>query len=298
MVRVSVPATSANMGSGFDCMGIALSIRNVVEMELYDRIEITNKYGYDVDLDENNLIYRCAKHVFEIAGKPLPGLKIVEECNIPMTRGLGSSSACTVAGLFGANALIGDPLDEEALINLAAIIEGHPDNSTPAIRGGFVAAMLENGRVWQVRVPISGRLRFCAFIPNFELKTEKARAALPTEVTMHDAVFNLSRAALLAGSLVAGELHNIDVATGDCLHQPYRFDMIPQGREVAARAKELGALGSFISGAGPTIMAVVDRASLDYEKRVRAHFAEEFPEWDIRMLECDEEGVRVEQVDL
>ena len=283
------------MGSGFDCMGIALSVRNVVEMDFSDRIDISNKSGIDLPADETNLIYRCAKHVFDIAGVPMPGLKIVEECNIPMTRGLGSSSACTVAGIVGANALLGEPLDEEAIINLAAIIEGHPDNSTPAIRGGFVAAMLENGRVWQVRVPISGRLRFCAFIPDFELRTEKARAALPKEVTMRDAVFNLSRAALLAGSLVAGELHNIGVATEDRLHQPYRFDMIPGGREVAARARELGALGSFISGAGPTIMAVVDRASLDYEKRVREHFAEEFPNWTVRMLDCDETGVTVEK---
>ena len=277
-------------------MGIALSIRNVVEMDFSDRIDISNKSGLELPKDETNLIYRCAKHVFDIAGVPMPGLKIVEECNIPMTRGLGSSSACTVAGIVGANALLGEPLDEEAIINLAAIIEGHPDNSTPAIRGGFVAAMLENGRVWQVRVPISGRLRFCAFVPDFELRTEKARAALPKEVTMRDAVFNLSRAALLAGSLVAGELHNIGVATEDRLHQPYRFDMIPGGREVAARARELGALGSFISGAGPTIMAVVDRASLDYEKRVREHFTEEFPNWTVRMLDCDETGVTVEKI--
>ena len=154
MIQISVPATSANMGSGFDCMGIALSIRNVVDMELNDGIEITNKYGYDIPSDETNLIYRCAKQVFDICGRALPGLKIIEECNIPMTRGLGSSSACTVAGLLGANELLGRPLKEEDLINLAAIIEGHPDNSTPAIRGGFVAAMLENGKVWQVRVPI------------------------------------------------------------------------------------------------------------------------------------------------
>lgn len=296
MIRVSVPATSANMGSGFDCMGIALTIRNTVEMDFCDHIDITNANGLDLPAGEDNLIYSCAKHVFDIAGKRMDGLRIVEHCNIPMTRGLGSSSACTVAGLCGANALLGDPLDEEAIINLAAIIEGHPDNSTPAIRGGFVAAMLENGRVWQVRVPISGRLRFCAFIPEFELKTEKARAALPKEVTMRDAVFNLSRAALLAGSLVAGELHNIGVATDDRLHQPYRFDMIPEGREVAARARELGALGSFISGAGPTIMAVVDRASLDFEKRVRERFSEEFPSWRVQMLDCDEEGVHIERI--
>ncbi len=296
MIQISVPATSANMGSGFDCMGIALSIRNVVDMELNDGIEITNKYGYDIPSDETNLIYRCAKQVFDICGRALPGLKIIEECNIPMTRGLGSSSACTVAGLLGANELLGRPLKEEDLINLAAIIEGHPDNSTPAIRGGFVAAMLENGKVWQVRVPISNRLKFCVFVPEFELKTEKARAALPETVPFHDAVFNLSRAALLAGSLVAGELHNIIVATDDILHQPYRFELIPQGKEVLEEAKRLGALGAYISGAGPSIVAIVDSVDLGFEKRVKNRFAEVLPEWQPVMLDCDEEGATVTKI--
>ncbi|MDL2287816.1 homoserine kinase [Oscillospiraceae bacterium OttesenSCG-928-F05] len=293
MIRVSVPATSANIGSGFDCMGIALSIRNSVDMELYDGLDITNASGLNTATDSRNLIYRSAKQVFDIVGRKLPGMRIIETCNIPMTRGLGSSSACVVAGLFGANALLGDPLGEADLINLAAVIEGHPDNSTPAIRGGFVAAMLENGRVWQVRVPISERLKFCAFIPNFELKTEKSRAALPETVPFKDAVFNLSRAALLSGSLVTGDLHNIEVATDDALHQPYRFDLIPNGRDVVAEARKLGALGAYISGAGPTIVAMVDSVDLGFYERVKARFAERLPEWEPRMLSCDETGVSV-----
>jgi homoserine kinase len=285
------------MGAGFDCMGIALTMRNTVEMELSDTVDIVNELGYDVSCDETNLIYKCAKRVFDIVGKPLPGLKITERSVIPMTRGLGSSSACTVAGVVGANELLGKPLDTGEIIDLAACIEGHPDNTTPAIRGGFVAALLQEGKVWQVRVPISHKLRFCAFIPDFELKTEKARGVLPQTVPFGDAVFNLSRAALFAGSLVAGDLHNMIVATEDCLHQPYRFDLIEDGKKVIEQAKSIGALGAYISGAGPTIMAIVDREDTGFEIRAKVRFSEMLPKWKPVMLDCDETGVTVERVD-
>lgn len=213
-----------------------------------------------------------------------------------MARGLGSSSACTVAGLLGANEMLGNPLSQQDLINLAATIEGHPDNSTPAIRGGFVAALLENGKVWQVRVPISGRLCFCVCVPDFELKTEKARAVLPDTVPRKDAIFNLSRAALLAGSLVAGDLHNLGVATDDRLHQPYRYHLIPEAEEVMRALRDLGALGAYISGAGPSIIAIVDSVDLTFPERVTAHFAANFPHWSPRMLHCDETGATAERV--
>ncbi|MBS5280834.1 MAG: homoserine kinase, partial [Butyricicoccus pullicaecorum] len=132
-VTVKVPATSANMGSGYDSIGIALDLYNVITMEESDHIDISDVRDDNIPKDENNLIYQCAKKVYDICGKPLTGLKIVEDCAIPQTRGLGSSSACTVAGILGANALLGDPLSQENIIDLAASIEGHPDNSTPAI---------------------------------------------------------------------------------------------------------------------------------------------------------------------
>ena len=234
MIKVKVPATSANMGSGFDSIGIALTLANEIGMEESDRLEIKSLNGDDIPTDESNLIYQCAKKVYDICGKTLKGMKIVERCNIPQTRGLGSSSACTVAGLLGANELLGKPMSEQNIIDLAASIEGHPDNSTPAILGGFVVALQEYGKVWHVRVPIYGRLDFVAFIPNFELKTSTAR---PKTIAHHDAVFNLSRAALLAGSLVTGDLQNIGVAVGDKLHQPYRYELIPNGREIAEAAR-------------------------------------------------------------
>ncbi|MFQ9125946.1 MAG: homoserine kinase [Butyricicoccaceae bacterium] len=147
MVRVTVPATSANMGSGYDSIGIALEMYNVIDLAENDHIDISDKNGQFVPKDESNLIYQCAKRVYDECGKPLSGLTIVEDCAIPQTRGLGSSSACTVAGIMGANALLGEPLDRNAVIDLAATIEGHPDNSTPAILGGFCVALLENGHV-------------------------------------------------------------------------------------------------------------------------------------------------------
>lgn len=295
MIQVRVPATSANMGSGYDSIGIALNLYNTFYMEESDTIDISSTHGDDVPTDESNLIYQCAKKIYDICGKPLYGLKIVEDCAIPQTRGMGSSSACTVAGIIGANAMLGNPLDQQNILDLAATIEGHPDNSTPAILGGFCAALLEYGKVWSVRVPIADKVDFVAFIPNFELSTEKARAAIPKTIPHHDAVFNLSRAALLAGSLVTGDLKNIGVAVGDCLHQPYRFKLIPQGEEVVKSAQGLGALGAFISGAGPTIIAVVDKADRTYFSRAQMYFAERFPNWTPMLLDCDEVGAVVTQ---
>ncbi len=296
MIQVTVPATSANMGSGYDSIGIALDLYNIVRMEESDRIDIIDVSGAPIPTDETNLIYKCAKKVFDICDKPLSGLKIEEDCAIPQTRGLGSSSACTVAGILGANALLGNPLDQQSILDLAASIEGHPDNSTPAILGGFCVALLEYGKVWSVRVPMNGKVDFITFIPTFELSTEKARGVLPQTITHHDAVFNLSRAALLAGSLTTGKLENIGVAVGDCLHQPYRFDLIPDGRNIVEAAKGLGALGSFISGAGPSIIAVVDAADRTYLSRAQMYCEANFPDWKPIALHCDEIGARVEQL--
>lgn len=296
MVRVTVPATSANMGSGYDSIGIALELYNIIDIEESDHIDISDKNGQFIPKDSKNLIYQCAQKVYDVCGKKLSGLRIVEDCAIPQTRGLGSSSACTVAGIMGANALLGEPLDREAVIDLAAEIEGHPDNSTPAILGGFCVALLENGHVHHVRVPVHSAIDFVVFIPDFQLSTEKARAALPKSIAHHDAVYNLARAALLAGSLTTGKLENLDVATGDCLHQPYRFGLIENGEDIIREAKQLGALGAFISGAGPSIIAMVYKGDRDYALRAQAMCAEKYPHWHAVQLRCDEVGATVKRI--
>ncbi|MFI3115466.1 MAG: homoserine kinase [Clostridia bacterium] len=295
MIKVTVPATSANMGSGFDSIGIALSMYNVFYMEESDKIEIITDDPL-IPKDETNLVYQCAKKVYEMCGKELSGLKIISECEIPQARGLGSSSACIVAGIIGANALLGEPLTKQNIIDLAGTLEGHPDNSTPAILGGFCVALLEYGKVWNVRVPISHKLDFIAFVPNFELKTEDARRVLPKTIDYKDAIFNLSRSALLAGSLVTGDLHNIGVAVGDCLHQPYRYALIEQGEEIVTLAKGLGAYGTYISGAGPTIIAMVDKNDKTYLSRATMYCEEKYPKWTPYHLTSDEVGATVEYI--
>ena len=256
MIRVDVPATSANLGSGFDSLGIALTMQNRVWVEESDSLEISCTDNLPVPKDESNLIFWAAKHLYQICGKKLPGLKIIQENNIPMARGLGSSSACIVAGLMGGNRLMGSPLSREDIIHMAATMEGHPDNSTPAILGGQVTAAIENGRVFYCRQKLREDLRLMAIIPDFELKTSAARAALPKEVSRADGVFNLSRAALMAMSLAGGDYKNLRVAAQDKLHQPYRLELIPGARPVMDCALEFGAYCVYISGAGSTLSLI------------------------------------------
>lgn len=186
------------------------------------------------------MIYHTARLLYARCGRPFRGLHILQENNIPMTRGLGSSSACLVAGLLGANTLLGSPLSREDTCDLATELEGHPDNVAPALLGGLVTSVMDGGRVHTVSVPVTERIRFALFIPDFELKTEVARAALPDRVSREDAVYNLSRAALMTAALFSGRLDNLRVAVQDRLHQPYRFPMIPGAEPIFYTAYELG----------------------------------------------------------
>ena len=294
MIRITVPATSANLGPGFDSLGLALRMHNTIWMEETDGIDIATVDGTQVPADGENLIYKTALFLYHLCGRECPGLRIRQENRIPMTRGLGSSSACIVGGLLGANELMGSPLSREDLVNLAAVLEGHPDNSTPALLGGLVTAVLEGDRVYCVKVPISGRLKFAAFIPNFELKTEVSRAALPEQVTHKDAAFNLSRAALMTASLFSGSLDNLRIAVQDKLHQPYRLQFIPGAQEVFDMCTRLGAYGSYISGAGPTLMAMVSITDLKFQARATEELAHSRPDWKLVMLDCDESGATAE----
>lgn len=295
MIRIDVPATSANLGSGFDSLGIALTMKNRVWMEESDELDVSTTDGTQVPTDGGNLIFWAARHLYEICGKQLAGLKIIEENNIPFARGLGSSSACIVAGILGANRFMGNPLSRTDLINLAAKIEGHPDNTSPAIRGGLVASAMEGERVYSVSVPVSEKIRFAVMIPPFELKTEKARAALPKEYSREDAVYNLSRSALMTASLFSGELHNLRVAVQDRIHQPYRSGLIEHYDTVFRMSYELGSLGTYVSGAGPTIIAMVDAESAwTFGESLRSHLAEKAIDgWRVEILSADPSGARI-----
>lgn len=295
MIRIDVPATSANLGAGFDSLGIALTMQNRVWMEESDELSITCTDGVKVPTDDTNLIFWAAKHLYEICGKKLPGLKIIQENNIPLARGLGSSSACIVAGILGANRFMGNPMSHTDLIHLAAKIEGHPDNTSPALSGGLVASAMEGERVYSVSVPVSDKIRFAVMIPPFELKTEKARAALPKEYSREDAVYNLSRSGLMTASLFSGELHNLRVAVQDRLHQPYRSGLIENYDNVFRMSYELGSLGTYISGAGPTIIAMVDSQEADaFGRNCQKHLEDKgITGWRVEILSAAKEGAKI-----
>lgn len=294
MIKIRIPATSANLGAGFDALGLALSFYNYVEMEESDRVDISSADDIAVPTDESNLIYVSAKDLFEVCGKKLEGLKLRQTNNIPMARGLGSSSACIVAGLVGANTLLGNPLTTDDLVDLAAQIEGHPDNTAPALLGGIVTAVFDGRKVHWVKQEVFTKLKFAALIPDFELKTEKARACLPKEVSHKDAVYNLSRAALFSASLLTGKFENLRTAVHDKLHQPYRMELIPNCREVFDIAYTHGAYGVFISGAGPTIMAIADESNEFFEGKMKFSLENAgLTGWQVREFHIDNEGTKL-----
>lgn len=294
MFKIQIPATSANLGAGFDALGLALTFYNYVEMEESDRIDIKSSDGLDIPTDEKNLIYISAKDLFNVCGKKLDGLKLRQTNSIPMARGLGSSSACIIAGLVGANKMLGDPLTKDDLVDLSAQIEGHPDNTAPALLGGIVTAVFDGRKVHWVKQEVFTKLKFVAVIPDFELKTEQARACLPKEIAHRDAVYNLSRAALFSASLLTGKFENLRTAVDDKLHQPYRMELIPHCRDVFDIAYTHGAYGAYISGAGPTIMAIVDESNTYFAGKMKFSLDNAgLSGWQVHEFRIDNEGTKI-----
>ena len=294
MIKVKVPATTANMGPGFDCIGMALTMYNIVYAEKIDEgLEIIIQDGNpDIPTDETNLIYRTICYFYENINQPVPGIRIIQQDSIPHTRGLGSSAACIVAGLHIANAMSQSFFSKEELVQMAAQIEGHPDNTTPALLGGMTVGAMNKKNLQYVKINVPDYLNFAVMIPDFTLSTELAREALPQSVSMEDAVFNVSRAALFTASMLNGDLDNLGIATEDCLHQPYRMPLIPHMAEILQKAKETGAKGTFLSGAGPTLLAIVKNV-VDFRKEMVAYLEALDEKWQVQMLQADNEGAKV-----
>ncbi len=295
MIKVSVPATSANLGPGFDCMGAALNIYNTVEVEESDeglKIEISGLTGR-IPCDESNLVYKAMKTVFDKVGYNPRGLRIKQTNNIPITKGLGSSAASIVGGLFAANRMVDSNLSRDELTVMAAQLDGHPDNTTAAITGGLAVSVLEGGNIFYSRIEIPDRIRFAAFIPDFTLPTTKARMMLPERVQHKDAVFNAGRAALLAASLSSGKLENLSCAVEDRIHQPYRKKLIPSIDRIFDISLRCGARGCYLSGAGPVLMALLDRDYDQFYSRASSYLKSLIPRWELKILELDKKGVDV-----
>ncbi len=292
MLTVKIPATSANVGSGFDSLGLAVTLYNEIHLEEYDGLSIKALDDVDIPCDESNLVYTTVKSMYELCGKPFYGVRFGQINNIPLSRGLGSSSACIIGGLLAANHLMGFPFNKQEIIDLAASIEGHPDNTTPALLGGFVASVFDGKQVHFVRQELHVGIKFAALIPDSELKTSLARSVLPKRISHKDAVYNLSRAALMSASLATGSYHNLSTAIGDRLHQDYRLPLINGADRAMKMMNDEGAYCSYISGAGSTLMAMVpgEKANSFYSK-LRPRLDEEgFENWKLLMLDADNTG--------
>ena len=294
MYRVKVPATSANMGPGFDCMGVALDIYNTVAAEEIPEGVVIENHGRDADLigkDDSNLIYKAMKTVFEKVGYIPAGLKITSYNEIPVARGLGSSAASTAARLILANAMTGETLSLEEIIRLGTALEGHPDNIVPALIGGMTLSYSQDtSSVGYIKVDFPENLRMLVMVPDFMLSTTKARMVLPQQVELGNAVFNISRAALMVAALTAGKLEHLKYAVQDRLHQPYREKLIPGMQEVFEQAYNAGARGVFLSGAGSTIVAMVDADNSDFLSRLRAFLERMSYNWELKFVNVSRQG--------
>uniref|UniRef100_A0A6T2GMA6 Homoserine kinase n=1 Tax=Eutreptiella gymnastica TaxID=73025 RepID=A0A6T2GMA6_9EUGL len=258
-VTVRVPGTSANLGCGFDCIGMALDIWNELTVERAPRFEILIEGEGEAVLprDESNLVCKGVQVAFDAAGVKVPPLRYIMKNAVPFARGLGSSSAAIVSGIVAGLILCGHELPvegEEALLQLAAEIEGHPDNVAPAVYGGLqIGCYSERWHTERVRVPHG--LQCILFIPDFASETSSARAILPDKYDKKDCVFNLSRTALLVNSFSTGNLDSLRIACEDRMHQPYRSESNPHLYPLIEAAHDAGAHAAFLSGAGPSVMA-------------------------------------------
>jgi homoserine kinase len=248
-VTVRVPATSANLGPGFDCLGLALELSAEVTL----RLGPAEKPLRPIE----SLAEAAARRAYRAAGRPEPDeLSARWAGQVPVARGLGASAAARAGGLVGANALLGEPLTSDELLALGAELEGHGDNMAPALFGGLQVVVREGDTWLHLAVPVPAGLRVVLFLPEFEMPTQESRKRLPRQLSREDAVFNVGRAALLVAALAQGRWDLLDAATQDRLHQPARAEIFPALPEIIAAAKEGGAHAAYLSGAGSTVAAL------------------------------------------
>lgn len=256
-VTVTVPATTANLGPGFDCLGLALTLYNRVtftDAAATFAIHISGEGADWLPTDESNLVWQAAQRLFEVVGKWPSGTHIEMENGIPAGSGLGSSAAAVVAGLVAANTLVGGGLSRHELLELATEIEGHPDNVAPALFGGLTLINQTESGLHLECIPVP-TLTSVIVLPDFTLPTAQARAALPAQITRQDAIFNIGRMGLLVRALQTGDHDKLRLAMEDRLHQPYRLPLVPGLVEAFAAAYSAGASGVALSGAGPSLIA-------------------------------------------
>lgn len=288
-VKVKVPATSANLGPGFDVAGLAVTLYNTFIFELLeDGLEITG--CPEQFCNEDNLTYQAFKQGAKHCGLEFKGVRIECYGDVPYTRGLGSSSTCIVAGLVGAFAFMDKCENRQEILELATKIEGHPDNVAPAIFGGLTVSVMFEG-VTTLNIPVKHDYRFVAFIPPFALSTEKSRSVLPDVLPRADAISNVSHLALMVASLINGFDGGLKLGFKDRLHQPYRGQLIKGFDEIIEILEDdQDVLGCYLSGAGPTIMAVIRTSDTKGVVRMKEELGDHIQGWQVEKLELDMRG--------
>ena len=298
-VKVRVPGTSANLGAGFDTLGIACSCYNELELSLhrdeYLDIELQGEGAKDIPTDNRNIVWQSITQVLKKAGveQEFRGAKLLMTNGIPLSRGLGSSAAAIVGGIKAANEALGAPLSTQELLELATEIEGHPDNIAPALLGGMTISTVKNGHPETFRFIPKLHFKMVVAIPDFYLPTKAAREVLPDKVDRRDAISNIGNAAMLVAALLKGSKKFIYNAFDDRLHQPYRERLIPGMSDVFKEARTAGAMGAFLSGAGPCIIAFTDNSEEKVGTSMISAFADHGVKAEYRIFSLDRDGAVV-----
>jgi homoserine kinase len=265
MIKIRVPATSANLGPGFDCLGLALNIWNEVSFESAEKISyhVTGEGAEKLNKGTKNLLTKAFTFLHEVCGREMRGASIQAKNEILMSSGLGSSAAAIVSGLFGANEMLGKPLNKNELLKLATEMEGHPDNVAPALLGGLVISVMSGDEIITRRYETPD-FTIVIVKPNMEWPTKIARAVLPKSVSRADSIFNIGRTALVVDALRNGDLDLLQKVMDDRIHQPYRLKHITGGISAYKTAKRFGAAA--LSGAGPSIINFVQPENAERAK--------------------------------
>ena len=293
-VTVRAPATTANLGPGFDCLGMALDIWNVVRVEIGpSSFEVRGEGNGELETGPGNLVYDSFRIAFAEAGLGAPEVSIVCDNTIPLARGLGSSSAAIVAGLTAGNELLGRTHSHDELLRMASDLEGHPDNVAAALMGGCRIVVRNDGRLVTGAVAVPDALKAVLFIPDLPMATDEARCLLPDRVSAEDAIYNMGRVGLLVGALSSGDLSLLDTATQDRLHQPYRGRIFPAMKNIFRSAIDAGALGVFLSGAGSTVLALAQGREMTIGYEMADAAAKSGVDGTVRVTHPSSQGVEV-----
>jgi homoserine kinase len=296
-----VPASTTNLGPGFDVLGLALQLYSTISLEeIGDGTEIEIA-GVDVDKlsdDEDNIAYRAANLIFDKCGYRPRGLRLVLTNGIPAIRGLGGSGTAILGGLLTANALCNEPFSRAELLDFATEFDGHPDNVAASLLGGFVVSMMQGDHVHSIQLDCGSDLQVVVAIPDFSLSTKAARSVLPQRVDFADAIHNVSRSSMLVAAVATGNLGMLSLAMTDRLHQPYRTSLVPGFGDVAEAAMCAGALSVALSGAGPSVAAYCTISTDEVSLQMSQAFGQNQISCDVKVLSIDSVGATVQMSEI